>query len=387
MSAVTPRPTATPTPLTTRTVVATTTTTGAAAAATAQRLNLGPLTTVHQAPSRCYDRTLDTNVYATLDQGGSEFAQDLSMFVTDPSTVEALCPTAPFLSCLPRPSGAPPPRGTGHFFSPGLECPAGWQTVASVTGLTAPRDYMYVNGIVVSTLLPDENVVICCPSGFNYVTAFPPAPPVVVCSSVLTEPSSAYRYWSCAHGDVSFVEGTRPGAGYVLTVTATSGGHTNQIPVSYNSIRIYAPTIQLNYRSRDVRTTAASSPINAGPSLGGGAIAGIVVGAVAILLLLLSALMLCARRRRRSRPQAEDTTTWSKPELDGAASSGPTPLGPTRVRSELEARERHELDDTGPGPIYELGEMRRDDGEIPADAGAESRLKRWSGMRRGAGVN
>ncbi|RCI12864.1 hypothetical protein L249_0560 [Ophiocordyceps polyrhachis-furcata BCC 54312] len=353
---------------------------------TEDRRNLGPLTTQHHAPSRCFDWTLDPNIYSTLAQGGLDIAEDLSIFVTDRRTVQAICPRATMHSCLPRPAGmAAAPTGTGLFFSPGLECPAGWQTAASVTGSMTSRNSIFIHGIVVSTLLPGENVVVCCPSGFQYVPVTPPTPPVVYCSSEVVDPELSFNYWSC-RGNTNFVRASRSGAAYRLTLTTTSNGHTTQVSVSFHRIRVYAPTIQLNYRPQDVWATTVSAPIDSGGGrgggLGGGVVAGIVVGAIVLLLLLVLVLasLLIRSRRRTSSDQLQQTSdpNWNKPELDGAVGGGPTRPGPTRVRSELEAGERHELDDTGSGPVYELGETRRAE-----QLDGESRLRRWSGLRRG----
>ncbi|RDA84740.1 hypothetical protein CP532_5242 [Ophiocordyceps camponoti-leonardi (nom. inval.)] len=396
--------TTTPSRTTRRPEAATTTTTTTTTRIEAQeRRNLGPLTTLHQAPSRCFDWTLDPNIYSTLAQGGLDIAEDLSIFITDTRTVRALCPRATMHSCLPRPQGiaADALTGTGLFFSPGLECPAGWQTAASVTGSMTSRDSLFIHGIVVSTLLPSENVVVCCPSGFHYVPVTPPTPPVVYCSSEVVDPELSYNFWSC-HGNTNFVRASRSGAAYMLTLTTTSDGHTSRIPVSYHRIRVYAPTIQLNWRPQDVWATAtvSTTSVNSnGGGLGGGVVAGIVVGAVVLLLLLiflLAIFLIRSRRRRResSTDQLQQQTSnpnWNKPELDGAVGDGgPTrPGGPTRIRSELEARERHELDDTGPGPVYELDETRRAEmerepyAEAPHSNYGESRLRRWSGLRRG----
>ncbi|KAM4057421.1 hypothetical protein HRG_014413 [Hirsutella rhossiliensis] len=137
-----------------------TSTTAESGQATGRRKNAGPLTTAFHAPSRCYDLTLDTGVLSTLDQGGFEYAQDLSMFVTDFRRAHSLCPSAPFIPCLPHYSKM---QGRDNFFSPGLMCPTGWQTVAGAMKLGITGEYLYDYGIDVLTLLPDERVYVCRP--------------------------------------------------------------------------------------------------------------------------------------------------------------------------------------------------------------------------------
>ncbi|PHH92675.1 hypothetical protein CDD83_6093 [Cordyceps sp. RAO-2017] len=366
------RPTATPAPTTTR-----------AGPKTASRSNLGPLTTAYQPPSRCFDRTFDAASLSTLQQGGFDYAKALSMFVTNAASVHELCPSASLLRCLPHYRRYSSLKGPGLFFSPGLECPSGWQTVAAVTASNVPSGYLYVDGIVASTLLPDESAHVCCPRGFDYVVAVPPAPPVVYCSSVMKQYDRSFKYWYCS-GNSSLEELTKLDAGYALTITSTSSGQVSLIPISFETIKIYAPTIQLNRRARDVRpsstTTTEAPPPGRGsgtvqaqawpaqegsPRLHGGAIAGIAIGVV-VALALLGAMAALVWKRRATAGRDRD---GNKPELDA---------DPGRARTELEAGERHELEAVDSRYIFELGDGQRNQDELPADAN-ESSFRRWSG--------
>ncbi|KJZ77397.1 hypothetical protein HIM_03121 [Hirsutella minnesotensis 3608] len=148
------RMTPTPTP---------TSTASAANEATISRLNVGPMTTAFEPPARCFDRTLNSGVSTTLQQGGLEFADDLSMFITDIRSAEEICPSASIFPCLPHFRKYRELKGPHLFYSPGIACPKGWQTVASVMGSNTPNSLRYINGIVASTLLPGESAFICCP--------------------------------------------------------------------------------------------------------------------------------------------------------------------------------------------------------------------------------
>lgn len=359
------------------------------------RKNAGPLTTAFEAPSRCFDRTLDSAVFSSLDQGGYEFAQDLSIFMTDLRSAHSICPSEPFVPCLPNQRRHRKVQERGVFFSPGLECPTSWRTVASVTASNTTGSFLYVNGIAVSTLLPDESAHVCCPmqvlargrrfsvsrpmltgatgSGFDYMVNLPPSPPVVYCTSAVSRFDGAHKQWSCA-GNSTLAEMTGTDAGYAITLTSTWSGRTSRTPVSFTSVKLYAPTIQLNRRPRD----AAASPTGGtrredgqprAAGLGGGAVAGIAVGIVALLGV---AAALVWKRRRRGAGRAEPGAGRDEPELDGAAR-----LDGVHCRSELEARglERHEL---GADQIFELGEGRG--GEVAGDA--DERARRWSSRGR-----
>ncbi|KJZ77396.1 hypothetical protein HIM_03120 [Hirsutella minnesotensis 3608] len=177
-------------------------------------------------------------------------------------------------------------------------------------------------------------------------------------------------------------------AGYVMTLTTTSGGQTSQMQISFMTIKIYAPTIQLNRRQHDVPASLTTevhtkqrpgkipATIEQSPAsrLGPGAIAGIVIGAVGCLALLVIMITLLPANARKRR-SAKDN---SKHELDGTGAA---------ARTELEASERHELDAEGENQIYELQDNSTLGGTTPktddADASAVSRYKRWSGRRLG----
>lgn len=338
---------------------ATTATTTTAMTATTRK-NAGPLTTAFRAPSRCFDRTLDMGVFNTLDQGGYEYAQDLSMFVTDAGTARSLCPSAAVVPCLP---GHGRHRGRGIFFSPGLACPSSWQTVASASAANASGDYLYVNGIVASTLLPGESAYVCClrcvsgrascmraggreekgggegeerggeggqkradttfvrlARGFDYMVNFPPAPPVV--------------YLHLGRGQL------RRAAAPVLVVRGQldaarddADGRRLRRDADVDGRRPREPAARLVPHHQAVRAHHPAEPPAAGRGRradgggGGRGLGGATVGGAVALLALVAVALALARRRRRWGPPGR-----AKPELDAAG------------RPELEARELHELD-------------------------------------------
>ncbi|KAM4061777.1 hypothetical protein HRG_011785 [Hirsutella rhossiliensis] len=364
---------------------------------TITRKNAGPLTTAFGAPSRCFDRTLDSAVFGTLDQGGFDYAQDLSIFVTDFRSAHSICPSASFVPCLPHYSRYRKFQGRGIFFSPGLECPTSWRTVASATASNTSSNYLYINGIVVSTLLPDESAYVCCPIGFDYMVNIPPSPPVVYCTSAVSKFDAMHKQWSCS-GNSTLEEMTGTDAGYVITLTSTLSGRTSIMPVSFMTVKLYAPTIQLNRRPHDVPAsltmTTTTGSQNGGPRGGsaqdsgqaratvphGGAIAGIAVGAVGLMALLGVAVALLWNRRRKRHEADAAAAGWTKPELDGAARPDPR-----HGRSELEASERHELDAGTADQVFELQESRTGaGGGLPGNAN-ETQTRRWSGLRFGRG--
>ncbi|KAM4065911.1 hypothetical protein HRG_000071 [Hirsutella rhossiliensis] len=368
---------------------------------TITRKNAGPLTTAFDAPSRCFDRTLDSAVSATLDQGGFDYAKDLSIFVTDFRSAHSICPSASFIPCLPHYSRYSKFQGRGIFFSPGLECPTSWQTVASATASNTSSNYLYVNGIIVSTLLPDESAYVCCPIGFDYIVNIPPSPPVVYCTSAVSKFDAMHKQWSCS-GNSMLEEMIGTDAGYAITLASTANGRTSKMPVSFMTVKLYAPTIQLNRRPHDVpasltMTTMTTGTQNGDPQGGsaqdsgqgrgtvlhGGAIAGIAVGAVGLIALLGVAVALLWNRRRKRHEADAAAAGWNKPELDGVARPDPR-----HGRSELEASERHELDAGRADQVFELQESRMGaGGGLPGNVNVsnETQTKRWSGLRFGRG--
>lgn len=92
------------------------------------------------------------------------------------------------------------------------------------------------------------------------------------------------------------------------------------------------------------------------PGLGGGAIAGIVVGAIAFLLLLLGALLLCLRKRKRRRVAGDaadnPNARHAMSELDGA-SKGIAELrsSPSQKISELRSAPTQRIAELHSSPI------------------------------------
>jgi hypothetical protein len=82
--------------------------------------------------------------------------------------------------------------------------------------------------------------------------------------------------------------------------------------------------------------------------LSGGAIAGIIVGAI-LALVLLGAAMFLFRRKRRESPSAPGEEVWQKPELDGKT------VQPTEVAGQSKVVEMDvpasELEGDTPRPV------------------------------------
>lgn len=179
-------------------------------------------------------------------------------------------------------------------------------------------------------------------------------------------------------------------AGYIVTLTSTGSGHRSQLPVSFMTMKLYAPTIQINRRPQDVpasltTATMATGAQNEGPRgsvrdratvLHGGAVAGIAVGIVGLVALLGVAIAWIWKRRRQRHEADMALAGCSKPELDGTARPDPR-----HGRSELEANERHELDGGNAQQIFELHESNWGGGDEPHGTAKahETRAKRYSG--------
>lgn len=76
---------------------------------------------------------------------------------------EGGCPSQTPPMCLPHVTNYQDIAGPGYFYSPGLACPSGWSTAATVTSGQGGGSAMF-NGVMMDTFLPGETAAICCPA-------------------------------------------------------------------------------------------------------------------------------------------------------------------------------------------------------------------------------
>ncbi|KAK4099247.1 hypothetical protein N658DRAFT_498617 [Parathielavia hyrcaniae] len=247
-----------------------------------ERTVLGPLTTVFTPPAPC---TIAIGLCATCDVAWLGQTCAPTTVQDDPG-------------CWPTTTaGAPEPGrplyGWG-FYSPGLECPAGYTSACTaIAGTTSAWQVQYL-------MEPEETFVGCCPTGFH-------------CDNLNGQ--------TCRHVATSTI---------LPTVSCESGSSNNfgftTLPApDVSALHLYAPMIQLAWKATDrppdfdatTSTTGTAGPTSAstatstptsnepdtstGPPLSTGAVAGIAVGSAALSLLIIAAAFFVWRRRRRLR--------------------------------------------------------------------------------------
>lgn len=139
------------------------------------------------------------------------------------------------------------------------------------------------------------------------------------------------------------------------TTTTTVNGQLTALPVVFDGAKMYAPSIQLNYRPRDVGIAPSQeAPSTGNASLGSAGtsdgqqgdaqLPGATIGAI-LISALFGFILTCAAvagmfvyvRKRASKTRKADNR-WAKAELDSAAPAD------TGVRLEIDTCERYELD-------------------------------------------
>ena len=285
-----------------------------------ERVILGPLTTTFTPPAPC---SVAIGLCATCDVAW--WGQTCS-----PKTVHD------DKSCWPATTtGASDPGfplyGWG-FYSPGLNCPAGYTSACSATAGSKS------NWKVQFKMEAEETFVGCCPSGFK-------------CGNLNGQ--------TCVMG----VKSTT-----IPTVSCVGGSSNNfgftTVPnEKVTALNLFAPMIQLAFKSSDqtdssstetsststrantnrVTSSATSAPTDSlpSPTLGGdsvssgtssssnttlsiGAVAGIAVGAAALVLLIMAAAVFIWRRRRSQRGQLvpSDNPPSNPPEYSEMGTPG-----------------------------------------------------------------
>ncbi|KAK3294191.1 uncharacterized protein B0H64DRAFT_181533 [Chaetomium fimeti] len=244
-----------------------------------ERTILGPLTTVFTPPAPC---TIAIGLCETCDVAW--WGQTCAETTVEDNT-----------ECWPTTTeGAPEPTklplfGRG-FYSPGLECPAGYTSACSaVEGVTSQWKVQF-------QMEPEETFVGCCPEGFR-------------CDN-LNGQTCLMRATSATLPTVSCEDGASNNFGFTTIPNA-------RVP----AMNLYAPMIQLAWKASDRPETSTTStgttsgpttsapsstatndtnpPATDEPALSTAAIVGIAVGAAALLVLILTAAIFVCRRRRR----------------------------------------------------------------------------------------
>ncbi|KAK0666807.1 hypothetical protein QBC41DRAFT_255490 [Cercophora samala] len=190
------------------------------------------------------------------------------------------------------------------FYSPGLECPAGYQSACTASATSQGWRVQF-------KMEPEETFVGCCPEGY------------------------------ACHNENGQTCISNARATTISTYQCESGSQINLAPMTlphqnWSQAYIYAPMIQLAWKPSDLplsrRPTVTSAPEE--PSGGGmstGAIAGVAVGAAAVIIAIVIGTFLLWRMKRRGIARA-----GSDSEIDYAptGTGTPPPGYPTTVADE-----------------------------------------------------
>ncbi|KAG7287232.1 hypothetical protein NEMBOFW57_006738 [Staphylotrichum longicolle] len=270
-----------------------------------ERVILGPLTTVFTPPAPC---NIAIGLCATCDVAW--WGQTCG-----PKTVHD------DQSCWPATTtGVPDPGlplyGWG-FYSPGLNCPAGYTSACSATaGSTS-------NWKVQFKMEAEETFIGCCPSGFkcdnlNGQTCImgvkSTAIPTVSCVGVS---SNNFGFTTVPNAKVTtlnlfapmiqlaFKSSDQTDSSSTETSSTSTGANTNRITSSATSI----PTDSLPSPTLGSDNSVSSGSPNT--TLSTGAVAGIAVGAAALILLVVAAAVFIWRRRRSQQGQQTNSENES----------------------------------------------------------------------------
>ncbi|KAM0438704.1 hypothetical protein ACHAPT_001461 [Fusarium lateritium] len=263
----------------------------------APRTNLGPLTTTFTYPAKCSATALactdcdlgwQAQSCGTLNSANTQGLQD----DTDCWPPRSSSMSAPYAL-----------NGWGYY-SPGLECPDGYEPACSATGsMTGNFNFQF-------SILDHETVIGCCPSGYSCDQPGGPQ----TCKSIASRGS--IQVVSCSSGDTHLNWLTLP-----ATFTQTNSDGDESL-TEMDDVTIRAPMFQLNYQASDLPSstgslsettgsTRDSVPSNTSDSAGDsssssslstGAQAGIGVGVGVAGLALIGAALYFWRKRRRITP-------------------------------------------------------------------------------------
>ncbi|KAJ4245590.1 Hypothetical protein NCS54_01235400 [Fusarium falciforme] len=300
------------------------------------RTNLGPLTTKFTYPAKCSATALEctdctkgwqAQSCGTLNKANTQGLQD----DTDCWPPRATSRTAPYAL-----------NGWGYY-SPGLECPDGYEPACSATGsMTGDFNFQF-------SVLDHETVIGCCPSGYTCVQPGGPQ----TCESIASRGS--IQVVSCSEGDSILNWLTLP-----ATFTQTNSDGDESV-ATMDGVTIRAPLFQLNYQSSDLPSSTGTSSETTGstreatasntsdadtepsPGLSTGAQAGIGVGVGVAGLLLIGAGLYFWRRKRNTRapvpteeePKSELPSNYIS-EVDGSTPARYPPAELEAATPELE---------------------------------------------------
>lgn len=257
------------------------------ATVTTSRTILGPLTDVFNRPSSCS---------VILSVPGSSRGWQAQLCTKNGRAGDI----GNDISCWPpRTTGAPTPTfplyGWGAY-SPGLSCPAGYTRACSATAGDA-REFSFQ-----FTLETLETAAGCCPFGYDCYLSPWSSSFVQTCSSQPLSGSFVAGTCNSLLSPVTSLQTVSAEDGSVKTANATASS-------TVAGLTLYAPMIQLIWRSEDIfpsstsSATSESSEIASGGHISNGAAAGIGAGVAIFAIAMISAAVWFCLRRRRSRGQ------------------------------------------------------------------------------------
>ncbi|KAJ5190322.1 uncharacterized protein N7498_009307 [Penicillium cinerascens] len=239
--------------------------------------NYGPLTTTYTPAPSC--SATDRIFLGTIDSDGLPYL-----------TYNVQCETTWFSDCVPSATATPSVTSdgwrasVGNYYSPGLYCPSGWETVGQ-----AARDgnkpyttsgvmsfgasdralylsYDYIPTLLAKNLQPSETVALCCPSGYTAeiaggcFTTVPSYTPTQVCdvyeSSISAIGSSTSIYTTDGTKTEEIV--TTLTTGMSLVTHSESWTPGDGFAEYYTPIR-YITGVTLIHRENDVQATGSNT--------------------------------------------------------------------------------------------------------------------------------
>ncbi|KND94643.1 hypothetical protein TOPH_00755 [Tolypocladium ophioglossoides CBS 100239] len=219
--------------------------TSASTTATRLRQVIAPLTTTFHATPLCSDCTF---VGAATDPAAETYSEMCAMYY-----VEGGCPSQTPPMCLPHVTNYQDIVGPGYFYSPGLACPSGWWTAATVTSGQGGGSRMF-SGIEEASALQHQHTNLSSDALSSGLTYHPSDETMVEgsCSQdIVTNPAS---YMSCS-ASTKLVVITRTNIGQSVTISYKQASLMKTTTMNFTSVIAIGPTIQLNYHRRSTGRT------------------------------------------------------------------------------------------------------------------------------------
>ncbi|KAK4221508.1 hypothetical protein QBC38DRAFT_461412 [Podospora fimiseda] len=269
------------------------------------RLNLGPLTTVFTAPQVC-EQCINVGTMVGTDTFTTIACIISCSYPRDGCSEDVppdIClPNNPVISAIVDAKN----RERFGFYSPGLQCPDGWDTATVLShGIyNLPGD---IHQAVLGTLQSDETAAVCCPTGFN--AFFPELN--AACSAKVSHWDFSYynvdslggcssEAWSETQEITVWVDPDwRPNE----TVTDDSGKPNETVFWATASIQYgisIARAIQLVWRPEDRLGTTNVKRLEPGQ------IVGIILGVIAVIILMIVGTVIIRRRYTKRRRTSQD---------------------------------------------------------------------------------